>query len=303
MTKRELEDKLAEKMSSLLGKKFKENPAYKKALWEVYSMIPTDKVFSFRESANTISLDFKPNLGEAGEQFSVTIVVDETCLRCTKITDKNPFISTIDGNLVNWKESKEIIANIDDAGWLKIQNNFSMLSNDNCKQGECNNNIFSERCEYTDKGVMQNRYTKSVEEKYNKDINYADVDSMLFIPRQLFKMGFNYNCTKETILRREKLDTARYIVKENEEVTYSSTIPLDQQNGLSDMIISNYSSSDFDIIINPLSKEEIDAMLQKESDPIVREGLRKYADGRESYFYDSKEDPYYVSKNRTGISR
>jgi len=48
-------------------------------------------------------------------------------------------------------------------------------------------------------------------------------------------------------------------------------------------------SSDNDIIINRLSNEEIETILEKENNPVVREGLKEYTLGRNCYSYDSRE--------------
>lgn len=51
-----------------------------------------------------------------------------------------------------------------------------------------------------------------------------------------------------------------------------------------------------DIIIMPLLPAEIDELIQSEKDPRVAAGLRKYAVGRDQYFYNSRDDRYFVCK-------
>ena len=60
------------------------------------------------------------------------------------------------------------------------------------------------------------------------------------------------------------------------------------------------------VVISPLSQEQIEAMIQKESNPKVKKGLREYAVDREIYFYNSSDDKYFISEGISqskGISR
>ena len=49
-----------------------------------------------------------------------------------------------------------------------------------------------------------------------------------------------------------------------------------------------------DITIMPLLPAEIDELIQSEKDPRVAAGLKKYAVGRDQYFYNSRDDRYFV---------
>ena len=61
-----------------------------------------------------------------------------------------------------------------------------------------------------------------------------------------------------------------------------------------------YDSYPQDIVISPLSSEEIENMIQREKNPKVAEGLKLYAAGRENYYYSSSEDKHFISE---GISK
>ena len=66
------------------------------------------------------------------------------------------------------------------------------------------------------------------------------------------------------------------------------------------MVLPNsYESYPQNIVIPPLSKEEIETMIQRENNPKVREGLRKYAVDRTTYSYNSNEDKYFISEGIT----
>ena len=118
----------------------------------------------------------------------------------------------------------------------------------------------------------------------------------LYIPRQAFDHGFWHDKYKtNTLLTRDKLDTARWFVDDRRKGTrYSATIPLSKEYGLRDMIIPNGFNNNRDIVISPLSTEEIEVMIQSEKNPKVREGLRAYATGRENYYYNSADDKNFV---------
>ena len=71
-------------------------------------------------------------------------------------------------------------------------------------------------------------------------------------------------------------------------------------------LLDGYGPYPQNVVIPPLSQEEIEVMIQRESNPKVAEGLREYAVGRNTYSYNSAEDKHFISEGISqsqGISR
>ena len=132
-----------------------------------------------------------------------------------------------------------------------------------------------------------------------ENINDVKIDSALYIPRSAFELAsdFNNNYIERTLLRREMLDTARLIYKDNlNNIEYQTTVKLNEYNGLKNMSIQGYQDYSEDIVISPISKFEIEQKIIREENPKVQEGLREFSIGREEYNYNSKEDQHFIRK-------
>lgn len=164
---------------------------------------------------------------------------------------------------------------------------------------------------YTSNGVMRDREYKSFARgELSVDFDRAEIDSMLFIPRQAFDFGvWHDKYESRTLLVRDKLDTAKIISEDRTKgIKYSAITPLNQEHGLRDMaaLLDGYGPYPQNVVIPPLSQEEIEVMIQRESNPKVAEGLREYAVGRNTYSYNSAEDKHFISEGISqsqGISR
>ena len=163
---------------------------------------------------------------------------------------------------IDEKHINEMIAKVDDSGNLIISENFSLLDNENCSDKEVNNFTTSERKTFNKNGIMIEREFKSFgENKLQENINDVKIDSALYIPRSAFELAsdFNNNYIERTLLRREMLDTARLIYKDNlNNIEYQTTVKLNEYNGLKNMSIQGYQDYPEDIVISPISKFEIE---------------------------------------------
>ena len=304
---KELREKLAEKISGLgINPKFKENPAYASALAEIESLISQMNMFeaaevvSVREEEGTISFDWTSSVGDK-YSMSISSSSPET-FRCIRIEEKKPYVST-DGQTVREKNVIEEVATIDkSSGFITLTTNGSMVDNIDCGVGKCNNSTWAEQKYYTSNGVMRDREYKGFSRgELTEDFNRTRVDSMLYIPRQAFDFGFWHDKYEtRTALTRDKLDTARIVHEDTTNgIRYNATIPLNQEHGLRDMIVLGGDPYPQNVVIPPLSKEQIEAMIQRESNPKVAEELRALAVDRENYYYNSAEDIHFISE---GIS-
>ena len=299
---KELEEKITEKIIGLgIDPKFKDNPAFAEAISEIKGMMSqmnmgeAAQAVTVKEENNVISFSWTSPVGEKNS-MSISCSNPET-FKSVKTEEKKPFVAT-DGQTVRQKSVVEKVATIDNNNIITLTTNGSMIDDMNCGVGKCNNTTWSERKLFSADGVMKERENKGFKPgELTENFDRANENTMLYIPRQAFDNGFWYDkYDTRTLLVREKLDTAR-IVSENKSngIKYNATIPLNQEHGLRDMTIpAGYNQYPQDITINPLSKEEIEDMIQKESNPKVQEGLRAYANGRENYRYNSSQDENFI---------
>lgn len=308
---KELRERLQEKVSELgISPKFQENPAYISALREIDDLISGmnmfedhDKVMVNTESG-VISFSYS---SPSGDKYSLSISSNSPeTFKCIKTTEKKPFVGT-DGQTIEQKEALEVVTTISDKGFITIDQSYSSIDNVNCEQNMCNNTISGERKSYSNNGLMMEReYRFLGTGTLTEDIRHASINSMLYLPRQAFNIGgISYNmCKESTKLVRDKLDTARMIHIENGNVTYSATVPLNQEHGLQDMYTMGGEPFPEEVIIPAISQEQIEAMIARENNTKVQEDLRLYANGRDNYSYDSNLDTHFVCKTMTqGTSR
>ena len=311
---KELREKLEEKISGLgIDPKFKENPAYASALAEIDSLISEMNMFevaevvTVSEEEGKISFDWTSTVGE---KYSMSISSSGPgTFRCIRTEEKKPFIGA-NGQIIKEKNVVEKVATIDESGFITLTTNGSMIDNIDCGVGKCNNSTWAEKKYYTSNGVMRDREYKGFSRgELTEDFDRTSVDSMLYIPRQAFDFGFWHDKYEmRTLLTREKLDTARLVVEDKGKgIRYNATTLLNQEHGLKDMVLpGGYDPYPQDVVIPPLSKEQIEAMIQRESNPKVAEELRALAADRENYYYNSADDKNFVTEGLSesqGVSR
>lgn len=312
---KELRDKLIERVIGLgVDKSFLENPAFASAISQIDNLIGQMNMFeaaeavTVKEENGNISFDWTSPVGDK-YSMSISSSSPET-FRCVRTEEKKSFIDT-NGQSIKRKNVVEEVATIDKFGSITLTTNGSIVDNIDCKIGKCNNSTWSEKKCYTSNGVMRDREYKSfAREELPVDFDRAEINSMLFIPRQAFDFGFWYDkYESRTLLVRDKLDTAKIISEDRTKgIRYSAITPLNQEHGLRDMaaLLDGYGPYPQNVVIPPLSQEEIEAMIQRESNPKVAEGLREYAVGRNTYSYNSAEDKHFISEGISqsqGISR
>lgn len=308
---KELRDKLIERVIGLgVDKSFLENPAFASAISQIDNLIGQMNMFeaaeavTVKEENGNISFDWTSPVGDK-YSMSISSSSPET-FRCVRTEEKKSFIDT-NRQSIKRKNVVEEVATIDKSGSITLTTNSSIVDNIDCRIGKCNNYTWSEKKCYTSNGVMRDREYKSFARgELSVDFDRAEIDSMLFIPRQAFDFGvWHDKYESRTLLVRDKLDTAKIISEDRTKgIKYSAITPLNQEHGLRDMaLLGGY---DPYVVIPPLSQEEIEVMIQRESNPKVAEGLREYAVGRNTYSYNSAEDKHFISEGISqsqGISR
>lgn len=280
---KELRDKLIERVIGLgVDKSFLENPAFASAISQIDSLIGQMNMFeaaetvTVKEENGNISFNWTSPVGDK-YSMSISSSSPET-FRCVRTEEKKSFIDT-NGQSIKRKNVVEEVAAIDKSGSITLTTNSSIVDNIDCRIGKCNNYTWSEKKCYTSNGVMRDREYKSFARgELSVDFDRAEIDSMLFIPRQAFDFGvWHDKYESRTLLVRDKLDTAKIISEDRTKgIKYSAITPLNQEHGLRDMaaLFDGYGPYPQNVVIPPLSQEEIEAMIQRESNPKVAEGLR-----------------------------
>lgn len=302
----ELQEKLDDKISKLgIDEKFKENPAYDSALSEIQEVITQMNIpqenneIIVSEKTGSIAFEWT---SEFGDSYSLRISSSKpNSFRCVQVEEQIPPEDKKE-QVIRKKVVVEKIATIDEAGNISLVTNGAVIHNINCPSGKYNNSTWAEKKMYTSNGVMCNREYKSFPDaQLTGSLDEAIVDSLLFIPRQAFVAGFWDNKYEtHTFLVRDKLDTAKIVFEDKiNGIMYRAITPLNQEHGLRDMeLLPGYEHCPQDIVISPLSQEQIDAMIQRENNPKIQEGLKSYAVDRDVYSYDSKKDKnFYLSTN------
>lgn len=300
---RELIEKLEEKVEGLgIDPEFKENPAFQKAINRIHSNIvrmtmtpEEEKRVNVTEQEGKIEFQWRTQFGNT---YGMTI----TCTKpnefvCTTIEEKAPRRLN-DGKMAREKTIIEDIATMKpDSKFLELVTNGATIDDIDCERFVSNVTPWARRYEYLPTGVMQ-----ECEEKIfnpltmNMDFDKVDETHSLFYPRVAFEngsMSCNHYATDD-LITRNKLDTAHvYSEDRNKGTKYVAYEKLSSEYGYQDLVLQGGGHSK-EIIIEPLSKEEIERMIDSHPDPKVREGLRIFAKGREEYSYNSVEDPAFT---------
>lgn len=295
---KELIDKLGEKVEGLgISPSFKENPAFSKAIGRIYSNISRMNM-----AHNAENVTVREEEGKISFQWTSTdrtkYSMEISCTKpeefiCTTTEEKAPR-RLDDGKMAREKTIKEDIATIRPNGFIDLVTNGAMINDINCERNTCNSSTWSQRYQYISEGVMLDCEEKTFSEmKLFRDFDQVDANQSLFYPRDAFKAGRNNYQTRDLITRKH-LDIAHVYSEDKSRGTkYVAYEKLSSQYGYQDLILQGGGHSK-EIIIDPISKEEIERMIDSHPDPKVREGLRIYAKGREEYSYNSEEDPAFT---------
>ena len=180
-----------------------------------------------------------------------------------------------------------------------MQENGSVIYNNRPQINECSNNTWTSISAYTKEGIMYEQEYKGFEgSSLTGFIEDVSINSMLFIPREGSRANnfFSDKYDQRTLLRRVKFDIARVMhVEPKRRIKYSAEVLLDTEHGLRDMRLINNNTDPYprEVKIEPMSKEKIEEILSKES-PGVAKALRPFAEGRDTYSYDSFMDSHYL---------
>lgn len=291
---RELRKNLVDKVCELgVGSAFVSHPAFIPTLSGIDGLISNMNVSDpesvhVREHDGMIAFDYTDS---AGDKYSFELTAGEDFVKCVRVEEPHSYVGN-SGSVVRVKHAIEKVAKVDDYGSVTITTNFGSIDNVNCDNLHYNMSSSVETCVYDRNGVMHERESRHYGSRLgNGYFHRVGANELLSYARWAPQYDrWNNTVTSRTLLRREKLDTARVVYedKTTRHIHYG-VVPLDQQHGLRDMFIANgYNTYPVpDVTIHPLMQSEVDAMIAREADERVANGLREYAVGRTTYSYSS----------------
>lgn len=243
---------------------------------------------SIREEDGKLKFDYT---NSAGDRYSFELTAGKGFVKCVRVEEPHSYVGN-SGSVVRQKHAIEKVAKVDDYGDVTITTNFGSIDNVGCDNLHYNMNSSVETCEYNRNGVMHRRESRHYNSRMGEGyFHRVGADELLSYARWAPQYDpWNRTCTSRTLLNREKLDCARVVYEEkNTGHSHYGVVPLDQQHGLRDMCIANgYNTYPVpDVTIYPLMQAEVDAMIAREADERVANGLREYAVGRTTYSYSS----------------
>ena len=295
----ELKSNMLSKLFELgISPKFKENPALSSALAEIEGLIDTIPLDKVQEEPNVKqherAITFTCIDNEDNAYALGLTSYDSTSFKCFLLTEKSSI--PMDGFPMHQRDVIEKTVSIEGNKYLTITTSGSSIDDYKAEKGECNNSVWQETENYSSKGIMLKKEIINFKRGVLKeDFKTASIDSMLYIPRKsiLAHDEFINNLrAKRTVLSREHLDTAYLYIEDRENNTFfSSSVPLNQESGLRNMVVDDvYLNGPKEVFIPPVETWEIDLMITSESNPKVQEGLKSISQGREKYSYDSTTD-------------
>ncbi len=299
---KDLREKLYEKLFGLgLNPEFKNNPAFGRVVDRIDSLMAQMNMFKAQEGVlvsddgKTISFEWTSSVGEANT--FVISAVGKNEIRCIKTSTKSEGYNKAFNKELIGKTIVEEVATLEPTGQLVLEEHGSLLYNTNVKPNACDNSAWSEKCLYDQYGVMINREYKGYKTgELTERIQLASPNSALYIAREAFKPGFWYDkYDTRTLLVRDSYDTARVVHEDKTRgIIYNAKTPLNNEHGYQNMVLlGGYDPYPTDTMILPKTEAEVDIELDRETDKKVVEGLRRYAKGREEYYYIAKEDPHF----------
>jgi hypothetical protein len=293
MEKYNLDDLMFKINNKITNLEVKDNPSFQDVLESIKNKIKNGVDLTnaeLKEDVNNINL----KLVKQFKEFSFNLTTDEQ-IRCVSILKQKADREEIDDYYqIDEMHIREMIAKVDENSNLVLEEHFSLVDNDGCKENEVNNFTTSERKIYNSKGIMIEREFKSFgEEKIERNINNIGLDEALLVPRLSFDKNSNIYDTyiEKNHLVRNMLDTAKLSYKDklnNRE--YKTVVKLNEYNGLRNMTLIGYQDYPEDIVITPLSKFEIEQKIIRESNLKVQEGLKEFSKDRENYNYNASYD-------------
>ncbi len=297
---KELRDSLGDKILGLgVTSTFKENPSFGVALIEVDMLLAQMNMFqvadkiTVREDERGISFSWDSNY-DVRYDFSL-VARGERAFTCIVTEERKPTLNK-EGNLERIKRVVEKVAVLKEDGEVVLTTNGSMVSGIE-NEDFSHNKAWCDRKVYDAKGVMREREFRTYPENIlGEIIDNLKTDSILYVPRQAFIHGFmSDRYDSRNLMVRNKIDTAKVLVEDRaNNKKFMGEVELNLQYGLRNLTLDRDFAYPREVLIKPKTADEIDSMIKSVHNPVIEEGLREYAKGRENYYYSSVEDKTFM---------
>ena len=302
---KELRDEMSKRVISLgINEKFANSPTFEVGISKLSSLIDRMNVFEnlpyiiVKQDTNRI-FTYIDEVSDKTYEYAIE-VPDENTIVCTLMEMGRSYYSDSLNRDVWAKKAIEIsIKYVTPQGLVIIHENGAIAHNNLEEINHCNNDTYSIIDVYTNFGVMYEKEFKVYSSNFLiEPIESLNFNSLLFIPREGCKAKnfFANKYDKRTLLRRVKLDIARLMyIEPKKGIKYCAETLINTENGLRDMELPfGDNAYPKEVVIKPLTRDEIDALLDNETNPTVIRGLEQFAAGRETYSYDSKTDKHFL---------
>lgn len=306
---KELRDNLSKKLKNLgISEEFLNSPAFRSAIIEIDVLMAQMNMFSVAldvmvtEENGTISFTWNSNYEV---KYSLCIKApDSNSINCIVAEEHAPSLNK-SGVYTRTKRVVEKRAVLSDDGNVVLTTNGANVCSTS-DVGKSVNRSFVDRKIYDKYGVMKEREFRTYPEMpLNDNIDNLKVDSILYVSRGALERGFmSEKYETRTLMIRNKIDTAKTLIDNRREgKRFMGELQLGNEHGLKNMELIRDFDYPKEVLIKPLSTEEIEALVRRERDSVVAQGLRNYANGREDYYYSSLDDVTFVSEDSVDVNK
>lgn len=293
--------KLSDKISELyLSPELKDHPAIADYTLELSKQI-------VQSIGNFIDL---VEVKEGNNQYKIQWIAENGSNNAIIISSRNPYVINylmmghFIGDDMPDLNRKTVLKNVVEVkgtfyqdGTLQINRNVSFATNTNKDSNKVDNTTTASKIVYDEDGIMISQEDRMyIIKGYNIPMEQADPTTLLRVSRESMTTGSPEEYAQRVLIERESIDLAK--------ILYEDTISDKRYRGVIELSSNSYrklepacgdvSNLPSQVTIAPLNKEEIEEKLNKESSLVFREGLKKYTSNRETYFYSSIVDPYFV---------
>ena len=267
---------------------FFENPSFCDFLNQIKSTISfaKGKVLVYRRG-NGFDFQFENQLGEKKKLYLYCSSPDRI-----NLFFQEDYVRQHNKEIYKERFQRDLVVklNLSD-GSITMEDTHVIIDSNTKDNNKCNVKSWLYKTEYSPEGIEISNECRDHYETINMNYDRYILTNVIDYSGRILKK----NCDHLYRIIRNNLDTAKVTYNDNVNNTFSNgVVILSQESGLRKMITSNsLLTSDVPTIIMPLSEEEINSIISKESNPKVQEGLRKYVKDRSKYYYNSSSDPYY----------
>lgn len=258
----------------ITNNEFKNNSVYLEVIDKINSSLNNKRIIDFKVELNNIYI----KLSDEDTNYSMSISTPDSKTIIYQINEEGKPHSIM---YENYSYKDNFFSKVE-----ALPNNYIVIHSTNQHlESESVPGVYNLSGNISDK--IYNQYGILINDTYLKLPSHSVIENEI---NKISKADMD-NYVEKYTLERNTFDTARFKSESKEDgVTYNGIIFLNQKFGLKEMNISSHNKYPRETIISPLSREEIDNIISKETNEQVRKGLEELSLGRENYSYNSNYD-------------